>query len=98
MTHLQKADIIRLAELSSLTFSDKETDALLIDLQNILQYVDQLNGITLTEQPAPVSNSNVFRADAARTEPCLNLITQAPEHQETYFVVPKVVDSSKDAQ
>ena len=98
MTLLRTADVLKLAELSSLKLSPQEAEALLIDLQNIISYVDQLNTVALTPQTEPVKNCNVFRQDMVQQQSSAPLMAQAPEREDTYFVVPKVVDSSKDAQ
>jgi len=98
MAKLERADILKLAELSALTLSEKEAAALLIDLQNIISYVDQLNEVALNHhQPSP-KNTNIFREDVARVTDSTPLLAQAPDRFEDYFVVPKIVDSSKDAQ
>jgi aspartyl/glutamyl-tRNA(Asn/Gln) amidotransferase C subunit len=98
MTKLQKSDIFKLAELSALTLSDSEAESLLIDLQNIISYVDQINTVALTEYHKHSQSTNHTRPDFATPYAGANLVAQAPEHSDSYFIVPKIVDSSKDAQ
>jgi len=98
MAQLQRADILKLAHLSSLRLSDTEADALLSDLQNIISYVDQLNSVTLEQESSARKNHNVFREDVAQSTDSTPLIAQAPDRDGNYFVVPQVIDSSKDAQ
>jgi aspartyl/glutamyl-tRNA(Asn/Gln) amidotransferase C subunit len=98
MTKLQKSDIFKLAELSAVTLSDSEAEALLTDLQNIISYVDQLSTVDLAEHHETTRNTNRTRPDTAVLYTDNNLVTQAAEHKDSYFIVPKIVDSSKDAQ
>lgn len=98
MAQLQRNDIRKLAELSALTLSDAEVDTLLADLQNLVSYVDQLNTVALTEKAEEVKNENVFREDIASRTDSEPLLSQAPERLQDYFVVPKIVDQTKDAQ
>ncbi len=97
MAQLHKDDIIKLAELSALKLSEAEVAALLTDLQNLISYVDELNTVSLTAHSAHTRNHNVFREDTACHQDSHPLLAQAPDQFETYFVVPKVVDSTKDA-
>ncbi|MDQ5941141.1 MAG: aspartyl-tRNA(Asn)/glutamyl-tRNA(Gln) amidotransferase subunit [Candidatus Dependentiae bacterium] len=98
MAKLQRNDILKLAELSALSLSNTEADALLTDLQNIISYVGQLNEVELNTHQTAVKNQNVFREDVAHSTDSTPLLAQAPDRFDDYFVVPKVVDSSKDAQ
>ncbi|MDQ5890622.1 MAG: aspartyl-tRNA(Asn)/glutamyl-tRNA(Gln) amidotransferase subunit [Candidatus Dependentiae bacterium] len=98
MAKLQRTDIIKLAELSALQLSDTEVDRLLTDLQNLVSYVDQLNEVALNELQPSVKNQNIFRDDVAIPTSSEPLLAQAPERFQDYFVVPKVIDSTKDAQ
>jgi len=84
--------------LSSLTLSDSEAESLLTDLQNIISYVDQLNTVALTEHHKHSQSTNNTRPDCAVPYAGASLIAQAAEHSDSYFIVPKIVDSSKDAQ
>jgi aspartyl/glutamyl-tRNA(Asn/Gln) amidotransferase C subunit len=98
MTKLQKSDIFKLAELSAVTLSDVEAESLLTDLQNIISYVDQLNTVALAEHHDTARNTNRTRPDCATPYVGSNLVEQAADHTDSYFIVPKIVDSSKDAQ
>lgn len=98
MAKLERTDILKLAELSALTLSEKEIDTLLSDLQNIISYVDQLGEVVLNNNQPSTKNQNIFREDQAQTTDSAPLLAQAPERFGDYFVVPKIVDSSKDAE
>jgi aspartyl-tRNA(Asn)/glutamyl-tRNA(Gln) amidotransferase subunit C len=97
MAQLKKEDILKLADLSAVKLSDAEVDLLLHDLQNLISYVDELNTVQLSAYQHTGKNTNVFRDDEVITQNSAPLLAQAPESFDTYFVVPKVVDSTKDA-
>lgn len=97
MAQLKKEDILKLADLSAVKLSDAEADSLLYDLQNLISYVDELNTVQLSAYQHTSKNSNVFRDDEVITQNSAPLLAQSPESFDTYFVVPKVVDSTKDA-
>ena len=98
MAQLNLSDIRKLAELSALKLSDAEAETLLSDLQNLVSYVDQLNNVALTGKAEEYKNENITRQDIAIKPESEPLLAQAPERFQDYFVVPKIVDQTKDAQ
>jgi len=98
MAQLTRTDIIKLAELSALRLSEDEITTLLSDLQNIISYVDQLNTVVLHGQLQESKSENIVRADKSIPQESEPLLMQAPERFQDYFVVPKIVDQTKDAQ
>jgi len=96
MTQISRDDVQRLAQLSSLQLKDAEAEALTVDLQNILGYVEQLSeldteGVEPTYQVTDLQN--VWRADEVddygiSREALLDL---APEVAQNQIKVPKVL-------
>ena len=96
MTQISRDDVQRLAQLSSLQLKDAEAEALTVDLQNILGYVEQLSeldteGVEPTYQVTDLQN--VWRADEVddygiSREALLDL---APEVTQNQIKVPKVL-------
>lgn len=96
MTQISTKDVQHLAQLSSLQLDDSEAEALRVDLENILGYIDQLSelntdGIEPTYQVTDLQN--VWRDDAvddygiARTD----LLALAPDTDNNQIKVPKVL-------
>ena len=87
--------IEKLANLSRLEFNEKEKLSIKQDLQQMIGFINKLQEVD-TENVAPLlhmtSNVNVMREDKA-----LSVITQkealgnAPNHDEAFFKVPKVI-------
>ncbi|HRA99664.1 MAG TPA: Asp-tRNA(Asn)/Glu-tRNA(Gln) amidotransferase subunit GatC [Ignavibacteria bacterium] len=89
-------DVEKIAKLAKLKFSESETGKLQTELNQILEYIDQLNELDL-ESVEPLENinetSNVLRKDASEkwltTEEALK---NAPSKTGKFFKVPKVLD------
>ena len=93
-------DVEHVAKLARLHFTPQEMEKFTHDLNEILQYVDKLNELD-TDNVEPLSHvielANVFRQDV--TQPSLprdQALANAPDHNDEFFKVPKVIgDSSK---
>jgi len=89
-------DVEKIAKLAKLKFSESETGKLQTELNQILEYIDQLNELDL-EGVEPLENinetSNVLRIDDSEkwltTEEALK---NAPSKTGKFFKVPKVLD------
>jgi aspartyl-tRNA(Asn)/glutamyl-tRNA(Gln) amidotransferase subunit C len=88
-------DVEHIATLAKLEFTDAEKEKFTHQMNQILEYMEQLNSLD-TSKVEPLSHvielSNVFRADEVKpgvsTE---NALKNAPEKDEHYFKVPKVI-------
>lgn len=89
-------DVEHVAQLARLSFADAEKQKLVGELNEILEYMDQLNSLDTTsvEPLAQVIDlDNAFREDVrvpglTREEALRN----APARTEKFFKVPKVID------
>jgi aspartyl-tRNA(Asn)/glutamyl-tRNA(Gln) amidotransferase subunit C len=91
----------KVARLARLQLSDREVEEFTEQLGAILGYVEKMNELD-TEQVEPLAHclpiSNVFRADEIR--PSLGTeraLANAPERDESFFKVPKILDDSSAA-
>jgi len=92
MAKFSKEDIYELAELSSLKLNDKEVVWLQEQLIKTLEYTEELEQFEGHEEHEAVKTINVFREDRAKLKDSSDLLKQAPQTEETYFVVPKILD------
>lgn len=90
-------DLIKyLEKLARITLSEDEEKKVSNELQDILTYIDMLNeldtdGVEAMSHCFPVTN--VMRED--EVAPSMSpdeIVANAPESQDGYFVVPKTVD------
>ncbi len=88
-------DVEHVASLAKLSFSDEEKEKLMQQLNEILEYMEQLNVLDTTNVE-PLSHvidlSNVLRED--KLKPSLSreeALSNAPARTEKFFKVPKVI-------
>lgn len=94
-----KKDVEYVAELARLSFSEEEKEALAMDLNMILGYVDKLSELD-TEAVDIVVNpyyiENKFREDEVQPSLALNdVLSNAPEKLEEYIIVPTVIGNEE---
>jgi len=87
---IDKNTILKIAKLCRIKISEQETEELSTQLSSILDWVEQLNEVD-TNKVEPLSN--ISRAKLPLREDKSNeILKNAPEKLENYFVVPKVVE------
>ncbi len=88
-------DVEHVALLARLSFSEDEKQRLTAELNEILQYMEQLNSLDTSgvEPLAQVIDlSNVFRNDELKPGlPREEALKNAPAKSEKFFKVPKVI-------
>ena len=88
-------DVEQIAKLAKLEFTDAEKEKFTHQLNQILEYMDQLNSLdTSTVEPLShvIELSNVFRKDEVKSGvPTEEALKNAPEKNEQFFKVPKVI-------
>lgn len=92
MTTFNKQELLNIAKLSALKLNEQEIDLYMGQIQSILSYVDQLQAVPITSDQTNVRNSNIFREDIAIQKDNTLVLQQAPEVDEGYFTVPKILD------
>jgi aspartyl-tRNA(Asn)/glutamyl-tRNA(Gln) amidotransferase subunit C len=93
---LDKATVKTIATLARLEVADDELDHLAGELSHILGFVEQLAEVN-TDGVAPMTSVAHMelprRADAVTDGNCQDkVLDNAPEQQDGFFVVPKVVE------
>lgn len=93
-------DLVRhLARLSRLELSDEEVERTIPELQKLLGYFESLGELDLegvAELVRPIASENVLRADEAA--PGLDqaeALALAPERQDGFFKLPRVVEEGR---
>jgi aspartyl-tRNA(Asn)/glutamyl-tRNA(Gln) amidotransferase subunit C len=96
---LQRSDIQRLArKLAKIHLDDAESDALTVDIQNIMGLIEQLATVNVDgviPMMTPLSEIQKFRPDQVTDGNERDaIVANAPESRHGFFVVPKVVSAS----
>ncbi len=90
-------DVVRyVAQLSRLSFDDKEVKKFKSQLADILGYIEQLTEVDTKDTPPTshvlTSMKNVFREDELQKSlPVEEGLSNAPEKKGDFFKVPKVI-------
>ena len=95
---ITKDDVLGVAKLAKLSFTEPELDSLTSELNSVLGYIDQLkevdvSGVTPLENINEAVEKNVFRSDVV--QPSLTreeALKNAPRSADGYFLVPKVLE------
>ena len=98
---IDQEQVRKVAELSRLELTEAEVEEFTEQLSAILDYVEKMNDLDTTDVE-PLAHclpiSNVFREDTAKeslgTEKAL---ANAPQRDEEFFKVPKILDDSSGA-
>ena len=91
MPHITKEEIRTIAKLSALKLNKSEIESFSKQIEGILAYMDQVNEIKIETQGEKIKNINIFREDQAVKCDSTPILEQAPEKEDNYFVVPKIL-------
>ena len=92
MTTFNKEELLHLANLAGLPLEEREIALFGEQIKAILTYVDQIQTAKLSAAETAPQTANVLREDVAERKPNQAILAQAPETDDGYFVVPKILD------
>ncbi|OAG27610.1 Asp-tRNA(Asn)/Glu-tRNA(Gln) amidotransferase subunit GatC [Thermodesulfatator autotrophicus] len=92
---ITKEEVKHVAHLARLEFSEEELETFSEQLADILNYVAKLNELDTTDiEPTyhALKITNVYREDEVKESfPTDEILGNAPERENGFFVVPKVI-------
>ncbi|WP_097028044.1 Asp-tRNA(Asn)/Glu-tRNA(Gln) amidotransferase subunit GatC [Clostridium peptidivorans] len=94
---VSKKDVEYVAELARIELTEEEKEGLLVDLNNVLNYMEKLNELDTDNTDIivnPYYIENKFRED--EVEESMNIedvMNNAPESLEEYIKVPNVIEN-----
>ncbi|TLY30171.1 MAG: Asp-tRNA(Asn)/Glu-tRNA(Gln) amidotransferase subunit GatC [Nitrospirae bacterium] len=93
---ISKSEVEKVAKLARLEITEAEKEVFSKHLSSILTYIDKLKTLN-TEGIEPTATvleqTNVFREDNARPSlPGEKALANAPESEDGFFVVPKILE------
>lgn len=97
---LTREDVLKIATLSKLEFSESEIEKFRVDLNKIFDYMEELNGVD-TSDVDPLFNvldlKDKLRKDNIKNaEIKKEILKNAPNSDEEFIIVPKVVGENAD--
>ena len=95
---VDKDNVVKIANLSKISFKDNEIEKFQEDLNQIIDWVDQLSEVN-TETVSPTFSSFDNDKGMKKREDIINdgnyredITVNAPNSEEGFFLVPKVID------
>jgi len=89
---ITRDELLRIAAISKLEIKENEVDTLVAQLQAVLSYAERVSQVADDNSNEPSSkNINIMRDDLACSYISVPILAQAPEREENYFVVPKIL-------
>ncbi|TFG46043.1 MAG: Asp-tRNA(Asn)/Glu-tRNA(Gln) amidotransferase subunit GatC [Candidatus Brocadiia bacterium] len=98
---IDEAQVRKSAKLSRLELTDDEVGEFAGQLNAIIGYVEKMNELN-TEDVQPLAHclaiTNCLRDDVVKESLSVEkVLTNAPEHDEEFFLVPKIFDGTSSA-
>ncbi len=86
-------DVENLAELAKLELSQQEKESLLHDMEGILSYVKQIEGVKVEDVATSEKQHNVWREDTLEPREFSreSIIEQFPDQQDGFLKVKKIL-------
>lgn len=96
---LDKEQVAHIARLARIRVTDEELEGYAPQLNNIISWVEQLNEVD-TENVEPLANVvdialNLRRDDITDGNIQKDVLSNAPEELEGFYVVPKIVEQGE---
>lgn len=92
MAIITKEEVLKIAHLSRITIHEDEIDAVLKQLEAVLQYAARVNEVATAQQAPLPQNVNVMRDDEVVLYDTDRIKAEAPEVEADYFVVPAILE------
>lgn len=93
MIKISKEDVKNIATLTKLEIQEEELESIQKQLSDVLEYAERVQQIAQDIEIPSNKNINHDREDSAIVKDSQEVLDQAPQHEDNYFVVPKIVDS-----
>ncbi len=94
--NIDQQTVYKVADLARIEINDNEVDALTVEMNKILTFMEKLNELN-TEDVAPLvymnEQANVWREDIVRNEiSTAEGLKNSAVHNENFFFVPKIIE------
>lgn len=93
MNKITKEEALKIATLTKLTIEQDEIDSIVTQLQDVLSYAQRVQDIAKDVDIPSYKNINHDREDMVVNFDVQKILSQAPDCQDNYFVVPKILDN-----
>jgi aspartyl-tRNA(Asn)/glutamyl-tRNA(Gln) amidotransferase subunit C len=95
MTKITKEEILKIARMSHLEIQEHEIEPLRTQLESVLSYAECVQEVLSDMQDLSRKQVNVFREDVIVDNDVEPILSQAPEREGDFFVVPAIIEQAK---
>ena len=91
---ISREEVLKIAHISRLSLEEHEIEPIVKQLNEVLAYAQCVQELAseLEWQPSN-KNINIFRSDEIHSSTPETVLSCAPEKEEQYFVVPRIIDA-----
>lgn len=94
MAKVTKEEIKKIAEMTKVSFEEHEFDGIVAQFNDVISYAERVVEIAQQATDIPSQkNINCSRPDVVVKTSNREILAQAPQSEDNYFVVPKFVDN-----
>jgi aspartyl-tRNA(Asn)/glutamyl-tRNA(Gln) amidotransferase subunit C len=93
MVNITKEEVLKIAQLSKIAINEQEIEEIVRRFQDILNYAERVQDIAKEVDIPTSKNINVDREDVIVSSDPARILAQAPQAEDNYFVVPKILDN-----
>lgn len=93
MSKISIEDVRNIAEMTRVRIEESELESVRKQLEDVLTYAERVQQVAKDIQVPSNKNINHDREDSVRAGRVQDILAQAPQEDDNYFVVPKIVDS-----
>ena len=94
MAKITRQELLKIARISHLAIHEDEIETFMAQIDSVLTYAERVKEIATDVEDASSGAINVFREDVALQFDAPAVLSLAPEHEEQFFVVPKILESN----
>ena len=93
MVNITKEEVLKIAQLSKIEIQEKDVEKIVRQFQDILNYAERVQDIAKEVDIPRSKNINIDREDVIVSSDSAKILAQAPQAEDNYFVVPKILDN-----
>jgi aspartyl-tRNA(Asn)/glutamyl-tRNA(Gln) amidotransferase subunit C len=93
MENITQEEVLKIAALSKIEIEQQDIPELVRRLQNVLSYAERVQDIAKEAEIVLFKNINADREDVVVSSDTQAILKQAPQEENGYFVVPKIIDN-----
>jgi aspartyl-tRNA(Asn)/glutamyl-tRNA(Gln) amidotransferase subunit C len=88
-----KEEILKIAEMTRVSIEEHELEGILAQFNAVLSYAERVVEIAKSVETKREKNINSTRVDQVIPTDSKEILAQAPQSEDNYFVVPKFIEN-----